>query len=72
MTRTKAILLGLVAILLGSLLVGCDDADVASRNLSKDADNFKIARRVVFSMESQTPTFSQSRAYVRFMMKTSS
>ena len=48
MTRTKAILLGLVAILLGSLLVGCDDADVASRNLSKDADNFKIARRVVF------------------------
>lgn len=30
-------------------LGGCDnDADVASRNLSKDADNFKIARRIVF------------------------
>jgi len=27
---------------------GCDDADVASRNLSKAADNFEIARRVVF------------------------
>lgn len=28
---------------------GCsDDADIASRNLSKAADNFEIARRVVF------------------------
>jgi hypothetical protein len=31
------------------LLSGCgDDADIASRNLSKAADNFEIARRVVF------------------------
>lgn len=32
------------------LLVGCneDDAKVASRNLSKAADNFEIGRRVVF------------------------
>ena len=30
------------------LLSGCDDASVASRNLSKAADNFEIARRVVF------------------------
>lgn len=30
-------------------LTACDDdATVASRNLSKDADNFKVARRVVF------------------------
>lgn len=30
-------------------LVGCSrDSDVASRNLSHDADNFKIERRVVF------------------------
>lgn len=30
-------------------LVGCSsDADVASDNLSKDAENFKIQRRVVF------------------------
>ena len=30
------------------LISGCDDADIASRNLSKAADNFEIARRVVF------------------------
>lgn len=30
-------------------LAGCStDADVASRNLSQDADNFKIVRRIVF------------------------
>lgn len=29
-------------------LVGCTDADVASRNLSKAADNFEVDRRVVF------------------------
>jgi len=29
-------------------LVGCNDADVASRNLSTAADNFEINRRVVF------------------------
>lgn len=30
------------------LLAGCTDADTASHNLSQDADNFKIERRVVF------------------------
>lgn len=29
-------------------LTACNDADVASRNLSKAADNFEINRRVVF------------------------
>jgi hypothetical protein len=29
-------------------LAGCSDADVASRNLSKAADQFEIDRRVVF------------------------
>lgn len=29
-------------------LTGCDDAVVASRNLSKAADNFEIERRIVF------------------------
>lgn len=29
-------------------LGGCDDAQVASRNLSKAADNFEINRRIVF------------------------
>ena len=27
---------------------GCNDADVASRNLSKAADNFEVTRRIVF------------------------
>ena len=29
-------------------LVGCSDADVASNNLSKAADNFEVNRRIVF------------------------
>lgn len=29
-------------------LAGCSDADVASRNLSKAADQFEISRRIVF------------------------
>jgi hypothetical protein len=33
----------------GMAVAGCSsDADVASKNLSKDADNFKIFRKVVF------------------------
>ncbi len=36
---------GLVSMI---LLSGCDDAQVASRNISKAADNFEINRRVVF------------------------
>jgi len=31
-----------------SMLVGCTDADIASHNLSKAADNFEVNRRVVF------------------------
>lgn len=30
------------------LMVGCTDAEVASRNLSQAADNFEINRRIVF------------------------
>lgn len=40
---TAAAVLGLSA-----ALAGCSDADVASHNLSKAADNFEINRRVVF------------------------
>ena len=36
---------GMAAIL---ATTACNDADVASRNLSKAADNFEIGRRVVF------------------------
>lgn len=39
----------IAAVLLALALVGCEtDADVASYNLSKDADMFRIQRRVVF------------------------
>ena len=31
-----------------ALLTGCNDADIASRNLSVAADNFEVSRRVVF------------------------
>lgn len=42
--------LALTVAVAAALLAGAcsSDADVASRNLSKDADNFKINRRVVF------------------------
>lgn len=38
----------LLPLALASLLSGCNDADVASRNLSTAADNFKVNRRIVF------------------------
>lgn len=31
-----------------SAIAGCSDADVASRNLSKAADQFEVTRRIVF------------------------
>lgn len=30
------------------MIAGCSDADVASNNLSKAADNFEVTRRIVF------------------------
>lgn len=36
------------ALLVGGLSACSDDADVVSENISKDADNFKITRRVIF------------------------
>lgn len=30
------------------ILAGCNDADIASRNLSKAADQFEVTRRIVF------------------------
>ncbi|GAA4915739.1 hypothetical protein [Nesterenkonia rhizosphaerae] len=32
----------------GLALTACDDADVANRNISKEANNFNVARQVVF------------------------
>lgn len=36
------------ALVLVGALTACNDADVASRNISKAADNFEVLRRVVF------------------------
>jgi predicted small secreted protein len=38
----------IATLLAAAALAGCNDADVASRNLSKAADQFEITRRVVF------------------------
>jgi hypothetical protein len=44
----KIILATLAALCVAATLAGCSDADVASSNLSKAADNFEINRRIVF------------------------
>lgn len=45
----KSIILGLICVLGATSLVACDnDSRVASANVSKDADNFKVLRRIVF------------------------
>jgi hypothetical protein len=46
MIKRIAALLLIPLMLLGN--TGCNDADVASRNLSTAADNFEIVRRIVF------------------------
>ena len=49
MLTTKKFFVALFAVFMGLFLTGCsDDAVVASRNVSKAADNFEIDRRVVF------------------------
>lgn len=35
-------------VLLGLAMPGCDDARIASRNISKASDNFEVDRRIVF------------------------
>ncbi len=48
MIRNKAIAALSASVAAGVLLVGCSsDADVASENLSKAADNFEVNRRIV-------------------------
>ncbi|ATN88132.1 hypothetical protein SEA_CINDARADIX_59 [Mycobacterium phage Cindaradix] len=45
----KAIITTVAGAALALGLVGCsDDADVASRNISKAADNFEVQRRITF------------------------
>lgn len=44
----KKFMFVMLLVLMMMLIVGCSDADVASYNLSNEADNFKIDRRIVF------------------------
>lgn len=44
----KKIFVVLFIIMIAIMVMGCSDADVASQNLSKAADQFEIYRRVVF------------------------
>lgn len=47
--RTRKILAAAAAALSIAVVAGCSsDADVASKNLSKSADQFEITRRIVF------------------------
>ena len=49
MNKIRTSILAATVTLSGLGLAACsDDADVASSNLSKDADNFKINRRIIF------------------------
>lgn len=43
----KSILIG-AALAVLAILAGCNEADIASRNLSTEADRFNINRRVIF------------------------
>lgn len=44
----KKLLLILVAFMLAFSTMGCSDAEIASQNMSRAADQFEIYRRVVF------------------------
>lgn len=44
----KKALLGIGIILSSLVLQACNDADVASQNIAKAADNFEVNRRIVF------------------------
>ena len=44
----KKIAMFILAVMSIIAMVGCTEADTVSENLSKDADSFKVQRRVVF------------------------
>lgn len=44
----KKLTLAVLAATAALTLSGCNDADIASSNISKAADNFEITRRIVF------------------------
>lgn len=44
----KKLISVLLVILISVVVVGCSDADVASINVSKEAEQFRVKRRIVF------------------------
>ena len=46
--KTKIFLIFVLIIVLSALVSGCSDANVASQNISRAADQFEITRRIVF------------------------
>lgn len=50
MKKIKKVLLTILTLTLLSctLLTGCTDAEVVSQNLSEDAENFKVLRKITF------------------------
>ena len=48
MKKIRFLLALLVLFSIALAITGCSDADVASENLSKAADQFEITRRIVF------------------------
>lgn len=44
----KKFLFVAILLMISIILAGCSDADVASENLSKAADQFEVVRRIVF------------------------
>ena len=51
----RKIVIIIIAILLCASLAGCREADVVSRNVSKEADNFNVVRRItVFNIRTDT------------------
>jgi len=47
-TMRRAIAAVAVVLVVGVGIVGCNDADVVSNNISREADQFRVLRRVVF------------------------
>lgn len=44
----KKVIIVLLVVLVSVMVVGCSDADVASSNVSKEAEQFRVKRRIVF------------------------
>jgi len=41
-------MIAIITLVIMSLLIGCTDAEVVSSNISKDADSFKVLRKITF------------------------